>query len=139
MLPQTTSGFTDDALVALLRDGLPALLAVYRYGSAGTVFERPESDLDLAVLAEAPVDFATRARLTAELAQMLGRDVDLNDMRSLPVTLRVQIVTGGARLFAVESAWLEAYESRVLSDYAYLNEKRRPILEDIRARGSIFG
>ncbi len=129
----------DSDIVSILHTGLPGLQAVYRYGSAGGMYERPESDIDVAVLAASLLDFATLSRLTAQLARALGRDVDLNDMRRLPVTLRVQIVTGGTRLFAADPAWAEEYDSRVLSDYAYLNEARKGILEDVQRRGSIHG
>jgi hypothetical protein len=78
-------------------------------------------------------------RLIALLEARTGRRIDLNDMRALPVTLRVQIVTQGRRLFAAHPASAEADDSRVLSEYAELNEFRRPILDDIRARGSIYG
>jgi len=129
----------DPLIVATLRRCLPDVEAVYRYGSAGGEFEREESDIDLAVLAGHPYEFSLLARAQAELAQLAGRDVDLNDMRRLPVTLRVQIVTGGTRLFAANPARAEEYDSRVLSDYAHLNEARRGILDDVRARGSIHG
>lgn len=129
----------DPLIVATLRQLLPNVEAIYRYGSAGGEFEREESDIDLAVLARYPFDFSLLLRTGAELSRLTGREVDLNDMRRLPVTLRVQIVTGGVRLFAADPAQAEAYDSRVLSDYAYLNEARRGILEDVRARGSIHG
>ncbi|MDP1607266.1 MAG: nucleotidyltransferase domain-containing protein [Rhodocyclaceae bacterium] len=138
-MPHPLPPVVDDEIVAILRVGLPGLQAVYRYGSAGGIYERVDSDVDVAVLADAPLEFATQCRLAAELARLLGRDVDLNDMRRLPVTLRVQIVTGGRRLFAANFAAAEEYDSRVLSDYAYLNESRKAILDDVRARGSIYG
>lgn len=135
----STSLVPDTAIVAMLRDQLPGVQAIYRYGSAGTEFERPESDVDLAVLAERPIDLQDLLATAAKLTRLLRREVDLNDMQRLPVTLRVQIVTGGQRLFAADHALAEAYDSRVLSDYAHLNEARRGILDDIRMRGSIHG
>jgi predicted nucleotidyltransferase len=129
----------DALIVALLRESLPGLCAVYRYGSAGSCYERPDSDIDLAVLLDLPLDSSRQNQLATELALLTGRDIDLNDMRRLPVTLRVQIVTQGIRLFAAHHGAAEEYDSRVLSDYAYLNEVRRGILEDVRARGTIYG
>ena len=130
---------TDRAIVTVLRNTLPGLQAVYRYGSAGGIYERPESDIDVAVLTDVPLDFAVQSRIRAELECVSDREVDLNDMRRLPVTLRVQIVTGGVRLYAASLPATEEYDSRVLSDYAQLNESRKAILDDIRARGSIYG
>lgn len=129
----------DTQIVSVLREAFPGVEAVYRYGSFGGRYERPESDIDLAIQGPFKLDPATRLRLAALLETHTGRAIDLNDMRSLPVTLRVQIVTQGRRLFAANPAAAEAYDSRVLSEYAELNEFRRPILDDIRARGSIHG
>jgi uncharacterized protein len=129
----------DEQIVATLLAGVPDLQAVYRYGSAGGEFEREESDIDLAILAGHPLSFTERIELAAKLMQLTGRDIDLNDMRTLPVTLRVQIVMSGVRLYAANIPAAEEYDSRTLSDYVRLNEERRGILEDIRGRGSIHG
>jgi predicted nucleotidyltransferase len=129
----------DPLVSATLRQLLPGVESIYRHGSAGSAYERAESDIDLAVLGRQPFDFSLLLRAGAELSRLTGKAVDLNDMRRLPVTLRVQIVTGGVRLFAADPAAAEEYDSRVLSDYAHLNEARRGILDDIRARGSIHG
>lgn len=128
----------DAMIVAALRSGLPDLRAIYRYGSAGATYERADSDIDLAVLADRPISFDDLSRLTVELMRLTGRDVDLHDMRRLPVTLRVQIVADGCRLFAADGG-ADEYAARTLSDYARLNEERRDILEDVRRRGSIYG
>lgn len=129
----------DGAIMATLQAGLPDLKAVYRYGSAGSIHEREDSDLDIAILAGHPLTFKERCSLGVDLMRVAGRDVDLNDLRRLPVTLRVQIVTGGIRLYAADTAAAEEYDSRTLSDYARLNEERRGILEDIQQRGRIYG
>lgn len=128
----------DGVIVATLRAGLPDLRAVYRYGSAGSIHEREDSDLDIAILAGHPLSFEEQCRLVTDLMRVSERDVDLNDLRRLPVTLRVQIVTGGIRLYAADTAAAEEYDSRMLSDYARLNEERRGILEDIQHRGRIY-
>lgn len=125
-------------IVTVLREVLPDVAATYRYGSFGGAHQRPDSDLDLAVPGQQKPDAATRLQLSDLLAAQMGCVIDLNDMRSLPVTLCVQIVTQGRRLFATHPAIAAAYDSRVLSEYAELNEFRRPILDDIRARGSIY-
>lgn len=129
----------DAAIVAALQAGLPGLHVVYRYGSAGGSYERADSDIDLAVLADRPLSFEERSRLSVELMRLTDRDIDLNDLRQLPVTLRVQIVVDGCRLFATAAGAADEYAARTMSDYARLNEERKYILEDVRRRGSIYG
>lgn len=129
----------DAAIVGSLKTALPDLRLVYRYGSAGGPFQRPDSDLDLAVLAGHRLSFDERLNLAVELAALAGCDVDLNDLRTLPVTLRVHIVLDGALLYAADAVEAQAYASHTLSDYVRLNEARSAILQDIRARQSIHG
>ncbi|WP_126446665.1 type VII toxin-antitoxin system MntA family adenylyltransferase antitoxin [Sulfuricystis multivorans] len=129
----------DDRIVALLKSSLPDLQAIYRYGSAGGPYERPDSDIDLAILAKHPLSFAERLQLSSKLMSMTGRDIDFNDLRTLPVTLRVQIVMHGVRLYAADQRAAEEYDSLTLSDYVRLNEERRAILDDIHQRGTIHG
>jgi len=129
----------DERIVATLLASLPDLQAAYRYGSAGGIYERKDSDIDLALLAAHPLTLVEKLQLAAKLSRLTGRDVDLNDLRSLPVTLRVQIVMEGVRLYAKSIPAAEEYDSRTLSDYVRLNEERRGILDDIRRRGSIHG
>lgn len=129
----------DERIVAALRECLVDLQAVYRYGSAGGIYARPDSDLDLAVLAGHRLTLDETIRLAAHLSQVTAQEVDLHDLRALPVALRVQIVLDGVRLYAASTAAAEEYDSRTLSDYVRLNEERRGILEDVRSRGRIHG
>ena len=132
-------GKLDETIVATVRTRLPQARAIYRYGSAGGIYERPDSDLDVAILGTAPLGFEEILALSSALAMVAGRDVDVVDMRAIPVTLRLQIVVNGTRLFAQDESEAAELESRTFSDYARLNEERRAILEDVRAHGSIYG
>jgi uncharacterized protein len=129
----------DERIVSALRTHLPDMQALYRYGSAGGAYARPESDIDLAVLAGHRLTPDETIHLATQLTQITAQEVDFHDLRSLPVTLRVQIVVDGARLYAASAAAAEEFESRTLSDYVRLNEQRRGILQDVRERGRIHG
>ncbi len=129
----------DAAIVAALREDLPGLQSVYRYGSAGGPYERPDSDIDIAFLTDQPLALKKGLELAGQLMQVTRHDVDLNDLRTLPLGLRVQIALTGIRLYAANPAAAEEYDSRTLSDYVRLNEERGAILTDIAQRGSIYG
>lgn len=129
----------DAEIVEVLKAGLADLRLVYRYGTAGGAYARPDSDLDLAILAGHRLSLDEILQLSGQLSRIARCDVDLNDLRALPVSLRVQIVLDGALLYAADAAEASAYATHTLSDYVRLNEARREILNDIRARGSIHG
>jgi len=68
-----------------------------------------------------------------------GRDIDFYDMKKYPVTLRVQIVLEGNRIYSKDLIAAETYDTHVLSDYVRLNEERRLILKDVQQREQIYG
>ena len=53
----------DDEAVRILRDSVPDLAAVYRFGSTSAGTAGPESDVDLAVLAPSRLGAAARASI----------------------------------------------------------------------------
>lgn len=129
----------DDDIVAMLVSALPDLLAVYRFGSHGSPFERSDSDIDLAVLGRQPFDRTRVWNLSQELVSKLGREVDLVDLATASTVLAAQVVTAGTRLFCTDRTWCESHEDYILSAYARLNEERRDILRDVLRRGSVHG
>jgi uncharacterized protein len=126
-------------LLAALREALPDCLAIYRFGSWGTADQRPESDIDLAVLPGAPLPPVQRWELSQKLAVIAGRDVDLVDLRAASTVLCLQVVAHGTRLYGPDEAEVEKFEDTVFASYARLNEERRDILDDIRHRGNVHG
>jgi predicted nucleotidyltransferase len=122
-----------------VRNRLPELEAVYVFGSAAAGTALPESDLDLAVLAAAPIEPGERFELAGDLARVVGREVDLVDLRSASDVLRVQAIAHGSRLFARNPSAADAFEAYALSSYARLNEERHAILEQIQRDGTIHG
>ena len=129
----------EQALVDKIRSEIPDVLAVYVFGSAATAELRPDSDLDLAVLCATPVPARQLWSLAQTLAVSAGRDVDLIDLELASTVMRAQVVSTGKRVFCANESACGAFEDRVYSDYARLNEERRHILDDIHERGRIYG
>lgn len=126
-------------LVETILAAYPDCLAIYKFGSWGTAAERPESDIDLALLPMNRIDTVCRWELAQRLASLAARDVDLVDLLSASTVLRLQVVSGGERLYARDTATVERFEDLVFSSYVRLNEERHAILAEIDARGSIYG
>jgi predicted nucleotidyltransferase len=125
--------------VSLLCEKWPGVIVVYRFGSWGTQDERADSDLDLAVLADASLDAMERAGLSGEIGEIAGCDVDLLDLHAVSAVMRAQVVAHGERIYCAAPRRCDEFEDLAFSDYARLNEERREILRDIRERGSVYG
>lgn len=129
----------DSALIEFVRQAIPDFIALYRFGSQANGNIRPESDVDLAVLACHPIPALRRFELAQELAAQLHRDVDLVDLRSASTVMRMQVISAGECLDAPDEAAQREFEMYAYSDYARLNEERREILKRVRASGMIYG
>lgn len=128
-----------EQLIKALVEAIPDCQSIYRFGSWGSEAERPDSDIDLAVLPVAPLDPVLRWELAQKLASLAGRDLDLVDLLRASTVLRMQVVAHGERLYSADAGEAEKFEDTVFSSYVRLNEERRGILDDVRQRGNIHG
>jgi predicted nucleotidyltransferase len=128
----------DNRLIEYIREAVPDLIALYRFGSQTKGTARPGSDVDLAVLARDPIPNLRRFDIAQELAAQLHRDVDLVDLRTASTVMRMQVISSGECLFKASDRLQGEFEDLVYSTYARLNEERREILNDIRTRGSVY-
>jgi predicted nucleotidyltransferase len=129
----------DNALIEFVKQVIPDLIALYRFGSQTKGSARPESDVDLAVLACHPIPALRRFELTQELAAQLHRDVDLVDLRNASTVMRMQVISTGECLASRDETGRREFEMYTYSDYARLNEERRDILKRISATGLVYG
>lgn len=127
-----------DAVVDLLRQRIPSLAAVWFFGSRASGDAGPESDLDVAFLADDPPGAVAIWDLSGELQDRVGVEVDLVDLRGATTVFQYQVVTKGERAWARDSG-AALYESFILSERTALEEARRPLLEDIRREGRVHG
>jgi len=124
------------AVVRFLRERIPGLRSVHLFGSRKTGDWTPESDVDLSVLADDPMDPVERFRIAADLSAFVGADVDLVDRRTAPALLKNLNVTEGERLWALD--WRsEDYELAALREKADWDIELREQREDIRRTGTV--
>ncbi|MGA1367600.1 MAG: type VII toxin-antitoxin system MntA family adenylyltransferase antitoxin [Blastocatellia bacterium] len=126
------------ALLHLLQQRFPALLALYAFGSRVTGGAPAESDLDLAILVDGQVDPLSLFHLAGELAEVVGCDVDLVDFRTASTVMQYQILTTGERWWHRDFR-ADLYESMVLNQKTTLDEARAGLIGDILQRGSVHG
>ena len=125
--------------LSVLGRAVPSLVAVYLFGSSSSGHATPSSDIDLAVLAREAVDPLVRFHGAQDVAQAVGRDVDLIDLRSASPVMAMQVLASGRVLLDLDPVARGAFEDRVFGAYARLNEERRGILERVKAEGTVYG
>ncbi len=126
-------------VIEYLQQRLPGLIALYRFGSAGTCYERADSDLDLAVLLNAPLDNLARWELAESVASLVHRDVDLIDLIRAAPPVRMQIFQEGERIFCQDDFAANLFEANSMTQYQHLNEERRDLVADFKRRLGEYG
>lgn len=134
--PEKPAMTTPQAMVDTILSAYPDAVAIYRFGSWGTPHQRPDSDLDLAVLL--PHDTATNlplkdwADLNGKLAWATHTDrVDLINLRTANTTLQAEVLSTGETLFSADEDARLAFEVLVLSKDQELNAWREDLKEGL--------
>jgi predicted nucleotidyltransferase len=132
----------EKAIIDTVLRHFPGTQAIFLFGTFGTPDERPDSDVDIALLL--PHDQAKSIgplALTpchADLEQALERDVDFINARQVDTVLQKEIIGGERRIFTGDAFAADEFEMLTLSYYQDLNIERRKILEDIARRGKVL-
>jgi predicted nucleotidyltransferase len=125
--------------VRLICEAVPQVVAIYRFGSTVEGTTHRDSDVDLALLARAPLESARRFELQERLALALRCNVDLVDLRAASTVMRMQVISTGEVMAVLDRAETERFETYVYSSYARLNEERKAILEQVLREGTVHG
>ena len=79
----------------------PAIVAAWLFGSTARGTERPESDVDIAILTSRPADHTMAdlwLDLQADLSQLAGRELDLVVVDDAPADLTHRVMRDGVIL-----------------------------------------
>jgi len=127
------------SLISLLNEKISGLQAVYLYGSFLSDGFSDESDLDIAVKIDNPLDNQKRWRIQEDLASICGRDVDLLDLDRASLVMQYEVISTANRVYCTDENRLASYETLVYSRYLDFNQIRKPIIEEIIKRGFVYG
>lgn len=110
----------------------PDIQAAVVFGSMASGTAGPDSDLDIAILAERPLDATRRSELIEALAQTTGRPVDLVDLRTAGVMILRSVFRNGRRLICRDRRAYDQVLSRMLTDAEDFLPYRERILRQRR-------
>lgn len=105
------------------------------FGSAAQGKLRPDSDLDLAFLSDYIVNDEDNFFNAADLAEIIGRDVDLIDLSKASTVFKAQIIGKGKVIYSSDEYLRMTFAMTTFKEYAVLNEERQCILDRFKERG----
>jgi uncharacterized protein len=122
----------------VLLQALPNALGIYAFGSRVQGTANAESDLDLAVLVAGYAEPLLLWELANQLADLVGCEVDLLDLRAASTVMQYQVITTGQRLWGkdLQAGVFEAY---ILSEKTALDSARADLLNTIKEDGAVYG
>ena len=131
-----------DKGLELVQSFLPDVQAVYLFGSFAYSDERPESDIDVALLLphEKAKTLGTLygSNLHQALTRFFGRDVDLINLRQVSTVFQNQIVSTGKLVYSADEVARQTFKMYTLSFYQKLNEERAGILKELYRTGEVY-
>lgn len=120
----------------------PKIQAIYLFGTFGTSDERNESDVDIALLLDHELAKATgdlrQSDLLYELESLLGKEVDLINLRQVSTVFQFEILEANRLLYLGDEYAIDLFEMLTISYYQKLNEERELILKEILESGRIL-
>ncbi|NTU41559.1 MAG: nucleotidyltransferase domain-containing protein [Nitrospirales bacterium] len=120
----------------------PDTQAIYLFGSYGTENEWPDSDVDIALLL--PPETAKRtgslmmSDLHTDLELLLGKNVDLLNLRRVSTVFQKEIVMADRRIYTGDEYAAEEFEMLTLSYYQKLNQERGEVIDEGLRSGRFY-
>jgi predicted nucleotidyltransferase len=129
----------DDEIIRIILKHYPDTIAVLLFGSFGTPDARPDSDTDIALL----FPYGDKrdpgfSDCRVELEELLGRTVDLVDLREVSTVFQNEILNTARELYISSRPEFTEFGGLVLSFYQGLNEERAEILAEFGSTGRAY-
>lgn len=117
--------------ITVIKELYPEVWAIYLFGSFDTEYERPDSDMDLALLLDGPVAPLLLWELSQKIAIKINKDVQVVDLRQASTVFQNEIIRNERRVYCSKPKECDSLESVYLAMYLRLNEERKEILDDL--------
>lgn len=126
------------AVGRVVEEVFPEALGVWIYGSYAQGRARRDSDLDIAILPDRPIDAWERIERSQDVASGVHRELDLVDLGTVSDLLRYEVVAHGIRVGARDPERCDLFELASLGKFYDQSLMLRDWMREIKARGSIY-
>lgn len=102
-------------------DKIPFIFAVFLYGSYGTEYQTPLSDVDIAIFIDPDKEilFQEELQLGADLTSISGEDdINLLIINHAPVVLQYNIISTGSMIYERSTDRVSDFIEKVIKNYA---------------------
>lgn len=133
--------FITDKHLLIIKQYLARKISPYLIILFGSVIKgnlRESSDIDIAFLSEKHFSDYEIFMFSQDLADMLGREVDLVDLAKVSTVFQAQIISTGKVIYCQDEKKRMLFYMLTYKKYARLNEERQCIFDKLEERGTIY-
>lgn len=127
-----------DLIVQYLSEKISPYLIII-FGSALTGRVTPESDVDIAFLSDTKHSAYDVFMAGQQLADVLGREVDLVDLAKASTVFQARVMSTGKVIYCLDETKRMLFHMLALKKYARLNEERQPVMNKITEVHTVYG
>ena len=109
--------------------GFPQIMLAILFGSVARGTANAQSDLDLAVIAEKPLQAAEKIQIIEALAMATGRPIDLVDVYAAPEPLLGQVLKHGRRVLGTDQAYAKLLYRHLIEQADFVPLQNRILSE----------
>ncbi len=109
--------------------GFPQIKLAILFGSVANGKAKVHSDLDLAVIAEKPLQAAEKIQIIEALAMATGRPIDLVDVYAAPEPLLGQVLKHGRRVLGTDQTYAKLLYRHLIEQADFVPLQNRILTE----------
>jgi predicted nucleotidyltransferase len=109
--------------------GFPQIKLAILFGSVASGTAKAHSDLDLAVIAEKPLQAVEKIQIIEALAMATGRPIDLVDVYAAPEPLLGQVLKHGRRILGSDQAYAKLLYRHLIEQADFVPLQNRILSE----------
>jgi len=128
-----------DIIINTIKYFIKNPLAIYIFGSAAKGNFTNDSDIDIAILLQSPIEKHLLANIKAELSLQLNRDVDVIDLNASSQVFQYEILSTAKKIETSDQSTVDQLEAKMLAMYLEFQDMRKDLLAEIKKKGSIYG
>lgn len=113
------------------------ILLAFIFGSAVSSRLTKGSDVDVAVLFSKMPDFSEVLKITTDISETIGREVDIVVLNNSSPVIRMQVLKNGKLIKSIDNASYNNFFVRTVKEYDDLKYVRKEAEENI-LRGRIY-
>ena len=126
---QTAATNPIDQQLREVLSGFPQIMLAILFGSVARGTANAQSDLDLAVIAEKPLQAAEKIQIIEALAMATGRPIDLVDVYAAPEPLLGQVLKHGRRVLGTDQAYAKLLYRHLIEQADFVPLQNRILSE----------